>query len=151
MAKSDKDEVAEVFLYDLTEMTGKKAQQQRTQVIMTVEMRRGTMISLIVATFPALMAMGLLWPFLNVYATLGGVVVFGAILFFLMYRQRRGLQLSQWRGWADKRFSRTDVFIQCNRVIDPLVSSAYTIVRSSRPNPVRRQHDLDEALEEFLS
>lgn len=100
VARSDKDEVAEVFLYDLTEMTGKKAQQQRTQVIMTVEMRRGTLISLIIATFPALMVMGLLWPFLNVYATLGGVVVFGAILFFLMHRQRRGLQLSQWRGWA---------------------------------------------------
>lgn len=150
MAKSD-DDAAEVFLYDLTEMTGKKAQKQRTQVVLTVEMRRGTMIALIVSIFPALFVTGLLWPLLDIYSVLVALAVFGACMFALLYRQRRGLQVSQYAAWMDRRSNRTDVFIQCNRIIDPLESSAYMIVRSSRPSPIRRHVDLDQALEEALS
>lgn len=142
---ADDDKKAEVYLYDLTRMTGRGAQAGRPVVFLTLEMRRGTLIATVVSAFPALIVTGMLFPLLGMWALMVGMVVFAVLMGILRIRQRRGLQLAQWRGWVDKRRSRTDVFVQCNRVIEPAQSSVRTVIRSARPNPLRAQHD-DDAL-----
>lgn len=149
---SDEDtKKAEVFLFDLTDMTGKKAKANRQVVILTVEMNRATLIASIVSIFPAVVIALVTVPFIGVWSVLVAAVAFMAFMFFFLGRQRRGLQLKQWRGWADKRRARTDVFIQCNRVIDPSSSETRRIIRSARPNPLLAHVDDEELTDKVIA
>lgn len=142
---------AEVFLFDLTDMTGKKAKANRAVVIMTVEMNRATLVAAIVSAVPALVIALISLPLVGVWSIIVAAVVFGIFMFLFLGHQRRGLQLKQWRGWADKRRTRTDVLIQCNRVIDPTFSETRRIVRSTMPNPLLDDIDDEDLTDKVIA
>lgn len=146
------DKKSEVFLYDLTDLTGRSAKSQRAMVIATVEMRRGTMWSLIFSGLPAVVTLAAAAVFLPpVYATLPAILVFVLVLLGLTLRQRRGMQLSLARGFVDKHIHRKGVFLQGGRIIDPTVSRAYIVAQSSQTNHLRKEVDEQSILEEALN
>ena len=144
MSDEETKEKPEVFLFDLTDMTGKSAKSNRQVVILTVEMNRASLIAAIVSLFPAALVTLIAVPIVGVWS----IIVFAVVF---LGRQRRGLQLKQWRGWADKRRTRTDVFIQCNRVIDPTTVDTRRIVRSSQPNPLLEHIDEEDLTDKVIA
>lgn len=151
MSDEETREKPEVFLFDLTDMTGKSAKSNRQVVILTVEMNRASLIAAIVSLFPAALVTLIAVPIVGVWSIIVFAVVFLAFMFAFLGRQRRGLQLKQWRGWADKRRTRTDVFIQCNRVIDPTAVDTRRIVRSSQPNPLLEHIDEEDLTDKVIA
>lgn len=148
----------EVYLYNLTPMTGKDAQRDRRAVHFTIEMNRSTRNANLLAFPVALLALGAanvvvrFLPLIPVWtAVIPAVLAYAAVLFVVLIRQRRGLKLTQWRAFADRKRARTGVFIQCGSVIDPLSSRPLTIVRSGTPNDSVSQWDTDLILDEVTA
>lgn len=148
----------EVYLYNLTPMTGKDAQKDRRAVHFTIEMNRSTRNANLLAAPVALLALGVaivvvrLLPLIPVWtAVIPAAIAYGAVLFMTLARQRRGLKLAQWRAFADRKRARTGVFIQCGAVIDPLSSRPLKIVRSDVANDTRPQWDTDLILDEVTA
>ena len=144
-----------VYLYNLTAMTGKDAQKDRRAVHFTIEMNRSTRNANLLAFPVALLALGIaivvvrLLPLIPVWAAvIPAAIAYAAVLFVTLIRQRRGLKLTQWRAFADRKRARTGVFIQCGSVIDPLASRPLKIVRSGVPNDTAAQWETDLILDE---
>src|SRR5699024_3437604 len=89
---------AEVFLFDLTDMTGKKAKANRRVVILTVEMNRATLIASLVSIVPALVIALITVPFIGVWSVLVAAVAFMAFMLFFLGHMSRCLMLMQWSG-----------------------------------------------------
>lgn len=148
----------EVYLYNLTPMTGKDAQKDRRAVHFTIEMNRSTRNANLLAFPVALLALGVaivvirLLPLIPLWASvLPAAVAYAAVLFVTLARQRRGLRLAQWRAFVDRKRARTGVFIQCGTVIDPLSSKPLTIVRSGVANSASPEWDTDLILDEVTA
>ena len=145
----------EVYLYNLTDMTGKTAQAERRSVHFTLEMRRGTLIANVLAVFTSVLVMLIAFPVIRLLplvpfwaVIIPGSGAYVAILAITLLRQRRGLRLSQWRAFYDKKRAQTGVFIQCGAVVDPLSSTAVLITPSSTSNDARPDWDPDLILDE---
>ncbi|MDN5687944.1 MAG: hypothetical protein L0G94_14900 [Brachybacterium sp.] len=148
----------EVYLYNLTPMTGKDAQKDRRAVHFTIEINRSTRNANLLAFPAALIALGVaivvirLLPLIPVWtAVIPAALAYGVVLFANLARQRRGLKLTQWRAFADRKRARTGVFIQCGSVIDPLSSRPLKVVRSGTPNDSDPQWDTDLILDEVTA
>ena len=148
----------EVYLYNLTPMTGKDAQKDRRAVHFTIEMNRSTRNANLLAFPVSLLALGAaivvirLLPLFPLWASvIPAAVAYAAVLFVSLVRQRRGLKLTQWRAFADRRRARTGVFIQCGTVIDPLSSKPLTVVRSGVANHACPEWDTDLILDEVTA
>lgn len=145
----------EVYLYNLTDMTGKAAQAERRSVHFTLEMRRGTLIANVLACITAAVVMFIAFPIVRLLplvpfwaVLIPGAAAYVAILAITLLRQRRGMRLSQWRAFYDKKRAQTGVFIQCGAVVDPLSSTAVLITPSSTSNEHRPDWDPDLILDE---
>jgi hypothetical protein len=145
----------EVYLYNLTDMTGKSAQAERRSVHFTLEMRRGTLIANVLAVLTSVLVMLITYPVVRLLplvpfwaVVIPGSATYVAILAITLLRQRRGLRLSQWRAFYDKRRAQTGVFIQCGAVVDPLSSTAVQITPSSTLNDACPDWDPDLLLDE---
>jgi len=148
----------EVYLYNLTDMTGKAAQAERRSVHFTMEMRRGTLISNLLAVATSVLVMFIAFPIVRLLplfpfwaVIIPGSAAYIAVLAITLMRQRRGLRLSQWRAFYDKKRAQTGVFIQCGTVIDPLSSRAVLITPSSTANEARPDWDADLILDEVTA
>lgn len=148
----------EVYLYNLTDMTGKAAQAERRSVQFTVEMRRGTLIANMLAVVTSALVMFVAFPVVRVLplipfwaVVIPGSIAYVGVLAVTLLRQRRGLRLSQWRAFYDKKRAQTGVFIQCGAIIDPLSSTAMLITPSSTPNNARPDRDTDLILDEVTA
>lgn len=145
----------EVYLYNLTDMTGKSAQAERRSVHFTIEMRRGTLIANVLAALTSALVMLITFPIVRLLplvpfwaVVIPGSAAYVAVLAITLLRQRRGLRLSQWRAFYDKKRAQTGVFIQCGAVVDPLSSTAVLITPSSTSNEHRPDGDPDLILDE---
>lgn len=145
----------EVYLYNLTDMTGKSAQDERRSVHFTVEMRRGTLTAHVLAAGTSILTMLVAFPIIRLIPlvpiwviVIPGAAAYVAILWITLLRQRRGLRLSQWRAFYDKKRAQTGVFIQCGALVDPLSSATLLIAPSSRSNDARPDWDPDLILDE---
>lgn len=154
----EQDQKREVYLYDLTPMTGKDAQKDRRAVHFTIEMSRSTRNAHLIAIPVALAVLGVavvamrLLPVIPLWVTvIPAAVAYIAVLFMALARQRRGLRLAQWRAFVDRKRARTGVFIQCGAVIDPLSSTPMRIVRSGVPNDSDPSWDTDLILDEVTA
>lgn len=148
----------EVYLYNLTDMTGKAAQAERRSVHFTVEMRRGTLIANILAVVTSVLVMFIAFPIVRVLplipfwaVVIPGSIAYIGVLAVTLLRQRRGLRLSQWRAFYDRKRAQTGVFIQCGAIVDPLSSTALIITPSSTPNDDRPDWDPDLILDEVTA
>lgn len=148
----------EVYLYNLTPMTGKDAQKDRRAVHFTIEMNRSTRNANLLAFPVALLALGVaivvirLLPLIPLWAAvIPAAAAYAAVLFVSLVHQRRGLKLTQWRAFADRKRARTGVFIQCGSVIDPLSSRPVKIVRSGVANDYCPQWDTDLIIDEVTA
>lgn len=148
----------EVYLYNLTDMTGKSAQAERRSVHFTLEMRRGTLISNVLAVVTAALVMFIAFPIVRLLplvpfwaVLLPGAAAYIAVLAITLMRQRRGLRLSQWRAFYDKKRAQTGVFIQCGAIVDPLSSTAVLITPSSTANDARPDWNPDLILDEVTA
>lgn len=155
MSEETKPREREVFLYNLTPMTGKDAQKERRTVHFTIEMTRNTRNAQLIAIPVTLIVLGIsiviirVLPLIPVWlAAIPVMATYAGVLAFTLMRQRRGMQLRQWRAFVDKKRARTGVFIQCGSVIDPLSSAPLEIVRSGVPNDVPQEWDADLILDE---
>ena len=144
----------EVYLYNLTDMTGKGAQAERRSVHFTVEMRRGTLTAHILAAGASILTMLVVFPVLRLVplvpiwaVVIPAAAAYAAILAITLLRQRRGLRLSQWRAFYDKKRAQTGVFIQCGALVDPLSSATLLITPSSAPNDAVPDWDPDLILD----
>lgn len=145
----------EVYLYNLTEMTGKSAQAERRSVHFTLEMRRETLIVNVLAALTSALVMLITFPVVRLLplvpfwaVVIPGSAAYVAILTITLLRQRRGLRLSQWRAFYDKKRAQTGVFIQCGAVVDPLSSTAMLITPPSTSNDARPDWNPDLILDE---
>lgn len=145
----------EVYLYNLTDMTGRSAQAERRSVHFTLEMRRGTLIANVLAVFTSVSVMLIAFPVVRLLpvvpfwaVVIPGTAAYVAILAITLLRQRRGLRLSQWRAFYDKKRAQTGVFIQCGAVVNPLSSTALLITPSSTSNEHHPDWDPDLILDE---
>lgn len=145
----------EVYLYNLTDMTGKAAQAERRSVHFTLEMRRGTLIANILAVLTSALVMLITFPVVRLLplvpfwaVVIPGSAAYVATLAITLLRQRRGLRLSQWRAFYDKKRAQTGVFIQCGAIVEPLSSTAVLITPSSTSNDSRPDWDPDLILDE---
>ncbi|MGP5672607.1 hypothetical protein [Brachybacterium alimentarium] len=148
----------EVYLYNLTDMTGKSAQAERRSVHFTLEMRRGTLIANVLAVLTSVLVMLISFPVVRLLplvpfwaVLLPGAAAYIAVLAITLMRQRRGLRLSQWRAFYDKKRAQTGVFIQCGDVVDPLSSTAVLITPSSTTNDARPDWNPDMILDEVAA
>ena len=139
----------EVYLYNLTDMTGKSAQAERRSVHFTLEMRRGTLIANVVAVLTSVSVMLIAFPVVRLLplvpfwvVVIPGSAAYVAILAITLLRQRRGLRLSQWRAFYDKKRAQTGA------VVDPLSSTAVLIRPSSTSNEHHPDWDPDLILDE---
>lgn len=145
----------EVYLYNLTAMTGKSAQAERRSVHFTLEMRRETLIANVLAALTSALVMLITFPIVRLLplvpfwaVVIPGSAAYVAVLAITLLRQRRGLRLSQWRAFYDKKRAQTGVFIQCGAVVDPLSSTGMLITPSSTSNDARPNWDPDLILDE---
>lgn len=145
----------EVYLYNLTDMTGQGAQAERRSVHFTVEMRRGTLTGHLLAAGAAILAMLVAFPLLRLIPlvpiwviVIPGAAAYAAVLAITLLRQRRGLRLTQWRAFYDRKRAQTGMFIQCGAVVDPLSSASLLITPSSTPNDACPDWDPDLILDE---
>ena len=152
------DQEREVYLYNLTLMTGKDAQKDRRAVHFTIEMSRFTRNANLLAFPVAVIVLGVsilvvrALPLIPVWITvLPAAVAYAAVLFMILVRQRRGLKLTQWRAFADRKRARTGVFIQCGSVVDPLASRPLRVVHSGVPNDTAAQWETDLILDEVTA
>ncbi|MFI8776570.1 hypothetical protein ACIGH6_05705 [Brachybacterium paraconglomeratum] len=148
----------EVYLYNLTDMTGKAAQAERRSVHFTLEMRRGTLIANLLAVVTSVAVMFIAFPIVRVLplipfwaVVIPGAAAYVGVLAVTLLRQRRGLRLSQWRAFYDKRRAQTGVFIQCGAIVDPLSSTAMLITPSSTTNDARPDWDPGLILDEVTA
>lgn len=154
--KETKDEQErEVFLYNLTDMTGRGAQQERRHVYFTIEMRRDTRNANIFAVITTVVAMLISYPILHFVPLLPawsflvlGMIVYALVLWVMLYRSRRGLRVAQWQAFWDRRRAQVGVFIQCGTVVDPLASTALRIIPAGTPNTLAQDWDAELLLEE---
>lgn len=152
------DQEREVYLYNLTPMTGKDAQKDRRAVHFTIEMNRSTRNANLLAFPVAVIVLGIsilvvrALPLIPVWITvLPAAAAYTAVLFLILVRQRRGLKLTQWRAFADRKRARTGLFIQCGSVVDPLASRPLKVVPSSIPNTAAAQWETDLILDEVTA
>ncbi|WP_341855883.1 hypothetical protein [Brachybacterium sp. GPGPB12] len=154
--KEIKDEQErEVFLYNLTDMTGKGAQEDRRHVHFTIEMRRATRNANILAVLVTAISMLISFPIVRVIPLVPiwsflviGMVVYALVLWAMLYRSRRGLRVAQWQAFWDRRRAQVGVFIQYGTVVDPLASTPLRIVPAGTPNTLARDWDTELILEE---
>lgn len=154
--KETKDEQErEVFLYNLTDMTGKGAQEDRRHVHFTIEMRRATRNANIVAVLVTAVAMLIsfpvlrLIPFVPIWSFLVlGTVLYALVLWAMLYRSRRGLRVAQWQAFRDRRRAQVGVFIQYGTVVDPLASTPLKITPAGTPNTLAQDWDAELLFEE---
>ncbi|UQN30478.1 hypothetical protein [Brachybacterium kimchii] len=160
----------EVYLYNLTSMTGKEAQAERRSVHLTIDMKRGTLVSLIasviisIPVFAAALAIFQVIPYIPTYlGVLPGALAFFVALGLMLLRQRRGLQLSHGRAFIDKKLakgrSQLGVFIQGGissqagglLIIDPLESTPIRVTPSSVDNDRTQEWDTELILDEVYA
>ncbi|MGP4915589.1 hypothetical protein ACTXJ9_07785 [Brachybacterium tyrofermentans] len=148
----------EVYLYNLTDMTGKSAQAERRSVHFTLEMRRGTLIANVLAVLTSVLVMLIAFPVVRLLplvpfwaVVIPGTAAYVAILAITLLRQRRGLRLSHWRAFYDKKRAQTGVFIQCGSIVNPLSSTALLITPSSTTNDARPDWNPDLILDEVTA
>ena len=80
MSDEETREKPEVFLFDLTDMTGTSAKSNRQVVILTVEMNRASLIAAIVSLFPAALVTLIAVPIVGVWSIIVFAVVFLAVV-----------------------------------------------------------------------
>lgn len=151
---AEKDE-REVYLYNLTGMTGKGAQDERRHVHFTIEMRRDTRNANILAIILTIIAMVVAFPVVNLIpilpiwiALIIGSVVYAVTLWMMLRRSRRGLRVAQWRAFYDRRRAQVGVFIQYGTVVDPLSSEPLVVTPAGIPNTPTQEWDPDLIIEE---
>lgn len=133
---ASEDNLQPYMLFTLTDLIGKKATDQRTTVIATVETPLRTAIwlfaSLIISGVPALI-LGFASP-LGTWALLIPMIMVPAITVFATGRSRRGLQLTH----LQRTFHRLEagqvkagMLIHLGRIYDPLAVDIATVTRST--------------------
>ncbi|MCG7308299.1 hypothetical protein [Brachybacterium sp. ACRRE] len=160
----------EVYLYNLTAMTGKDAQAERRSVHLTIDMKRGTLISVVASTFisiPVFVISLLVFqmiPYVPTYLGIfPGLLAFFVSLGLMLIHQRRGLRLTHGRAFIDKKLAATrnqlNVFIQGGvssqagglLIIDPLESTPVLIAPSGIDNDYAQEWDTELILDEVYA
>src|SRR5699024_8837545 len=152
------DQEREVYLYNLTPMTGKDAQKDRRAVHFTIEMNRSTRNANLLAFPVAVIVLGIsilvvrALPLIPVWITvLPAAAAYAAVLFMVLVLHRLGSNLTQCRAGAARKRASTGVFIQCGSVVDPLASRPLKVVPSSVPNTAAAQWETDLILDEVTA
>ncbi len=127
-----------MYVYSLTQLTGRRKNVDRTIVVATVEVNRATflvvVLSALASVLPSLLVALLLGPF-SAYALIVPVLCIGAGLFLVDQRTRKGLQLRRYEAMWDKRRAKTvsgTAFVCGQPMRAPHL---VTIVQTVIPNP----------------
>lgn len=89
-------------LYDLTQITGKKANRERTTIVGTFELKQRTFYLALLSLVPAFIVVGLLFPLLHEIAILAAPLVYLAMLWLFNSRRPDGLNLYQFQYMRDR-------------------------------------------------
>ena len=96
-------------VYSLTELTGRKRNENRRMVVMTFEVRRHTFLIICAAFIAAVPVAGILAVLVGVWGIIAVPVVVMAALWLLDSRQTKGLKLMNYQAIVDARRARNGV------------------------------------------
>lgn len=113
-------------MYSLTEITGQRANENRTMIIAGQEVGNRTARSLFVAVPVGAAGTLLCVPIMGYAALIVGVILGIAVVMVLTHRSRSGLDINLYQMVQDKRGSNEGKLFICQRPID---SSAHGTVR----------------------
>lgn len=128
MADDDKPTYPRLFM--LTELTGKKSQEDRTVPMWGIEFARRHIAILAISSIPALMVTGLTFPFLGIYSAFLFVAVIIGAFFLVEWRSRKGLKQRLYRTVYDKATAIDSEFILCGQRV-PLTNYSPGIIYRS--------------------
>lgn len=134
-------------MYDLTPMTGREAQSQRTVVIQTFEVNYRAVMVVAVSFIPAVTMAVLFYPVLGQGSLAVFFLVIALALVLFQVRSSRGLRLYTWRRMWDAQRASYDKVWLCGRELDLSMDSLRILAPSSVPNPHRvTVSDLDDPM-----
>ncbi|MGN7187547.1 hypothetical protein [Microbacterium enclense] len=135
-------------VYDLTELTGRKKNEESTTFVLTFEVgRRSLMVALISGTVVGLPVAAVLSWILSVfglgeflYLVFLGPLLAGAIgIWLFVGRQSRGMRLTRYRGLLDKRKAKAangKLYVGLVEVEEPVLSVMIPVVIDTPPTMI---------------
>lgn len=115
-------------LYDLTPLTGKKVSENRTQVILNVEMKPRTKWVGIIAFVASLPLAAFLMLFMGVYGLAACPIVIAAAHILFNARSQTGLKQRNIDALLDKKKSGDNEFYLCGQVVE-VGQSQFGVIR----------------------
>jgi hypothetical protein len=122
-------------VYDLTDLTGRRANEKRTVTFATVEFNRKFLLVGLASIIPGLILTGVFWPLVDSYALVVPPIVVGASLWLFASRTNDARRLPQYKALIDRRKAKAMVgkFVMGMQVVDPMMSDNLVITSSSVP------------------
>src|SRR5690606_3943486 len=133
---SEEEKVVAPYTYNLTEMVGRRSDQDRTMIVATVEVRRTYFWISLIAAAPALLIALILSPIFGVYSVLVVIGVIAGAIFLFGTNTRDGLKVKQWEALNDRRHAGTGKVFLCQQEVDPLASDILHVKSGSVPTNV---------------
>lgn len=123
------DASAVPHVFSLTEIIGRKAGRDRTQIVATFEVQRRYLWVGVIAAVPSVIAASLLAPLLGMYSIFVLVGAEAALVYLYEHRQSSGLELRTYqRVWDSHKDASGTVFV-CGAPVD--VDRAEIVVLTS--------------------
>lgn len=104
-------------VYSLTELTGRRRNENRRMVVMTVEIKRRTFLVSLLAVLASVPVAGIIAIFAGVWAIVVPAIAVGVALWLWDSRQRKGLKLLNYQRILDQRRARNGVLYAAGQVI----------------------------------
>lgn len=104
-------------VYSLTQLTGRRRDENRRMVVATFEVRRHTFLVSLAGAAISLPITGILSLIFGLYALITPVVVIGLCLWLWDVRQTRGLKLRNYQAILDTRRARNGVLYAAGRPV----------------------------------
>jgi len=121
-------------VYSLTKLTGRRRNENRRTVVLTVEVRRYTLIVLAVSGLASVFPTMLLAAVLGPYALFTPAVFMGAGVVLWDWRQRNGMRLRNYQAILDRRQAQNGVLYASGAPIpEPTLVMHQTVVVPATP------------------
>lgn len=122
-------------VYDLTDLTGQRADEVRTVTVMTIDFRPKVLIVGVTALLPSVILASALWSLINAYAVLVPVVVVAIAVWLFTARTSDARRMPQYQAMLDARKAKSAVgrFVVGTREVDPMMSDNLLLVTASVP------------------
>lgn len=122
-------------LYNLTGLTGAKADEHRTMTVSSFSIKPKLFWTALVCLIPSLALMGIVWAFVGVYAIFVALVVEPLLVWLIVSRTTDARDIPRYRALLDAKNAREEegsFFVGSNRV-DPFHTESGIVFSATTP------------------